>query len=219
MNILLILALAAFLACSIADILATTRESGRTERAVKPLLMPLLLCCYLLGAAVLGKSPNVFLIPALVFGFLGDTFLLGTGIYFICGLAAFLAGHLCYIAVFLRPLNYSAVPLAAWLAVLVYIGYGAAVCRTLLPDVPKKDRMPVILYMLCLLAMSFSALLRCGYASGAAFWLPFAGSLFFVASDSLLAFRIYRKSGGNSGPAVMVTYLLAQAMIAGGMLL
>lgn len=219
MKILLILAIAAFLACSVADILATTRKNGRAERAAKPLLMPLLLCCYLLGAAILGKSPNVLLILALVFGFLGDTFLLGSGVFFTCGLAAFLAGHLCYIAAFLQPLNFRAVPLAAWLAVLVYIGYGAAVCRTLLPDVPKKDRAPVILYMLCLLSMSFSALLRCGYASGAAFWLPFTGSLFFVASDSLLAFRVYRKSGGNSGPVVMITYLLAQAMIAGGMLL
>lgn len=218
MKTFLVIAVIAYLAACAANLAASFRSDSRLERASKPLLMPLLLCCWALGTAVLGKAPEVLLVPALVCGFLGDTFLLGSGVFFTCGLAAFLAGHLCYIAAFLRPLDFSAVPQAVWLAPLAYALYAVLACRALLPSVPKKDRFSVVLYMVCLLAMSFSALLRCGYAHGAAFWLPFAGSLFFVASDTILAFRVYRRSGGNSGPAVMVTYLLAQTMIVGGYL-
>ncbi len=206
-----ILSFAAFFICSVADLISCAKGNARGERIAKPFLMPLLLCYYVLSAPV----PNPLLIAALVCGFLGDTFLLGSGARFLCGLASFLAGHLFYAAAFLQPLVLGAVPAAIWAAVPVYAGFAFAACRRLLPSVQKKLRPAIVTYMVCLLAMSFAALLRCGYASGAAFWMPFSGSLLFVASDTMLAFQIFQK---KSGSGVMITYLLAQFLIVSGFL-
>lgn len=205
-----------FLLVSIADIAAVAKENTRAEHAVKPLLMPLLFAFYLLSA----KAPNALLLLALLCGFFGDTFLLGSGVFFVCGLSSFLLGHIFYITAFLRPLNFAAVTPLFWVpALLLYLLYSVFACRRLLPCVEPKLRPALIAYMVCLLGMSFLSLLRSQYTSGASFWLPFLGSLFFVASDTMLAFRVFqKKSRGNSGVAVMITYLLAQSLIVSGFL-
>lgn len=212
----IICVLTAFVLCSAVDIVAAGKGCVRAERIAKPLLMPLLLAFYLLSA----KTPNLFLVLALVGGFLGDTFLLGSGVFFACGLLSFLLGHLFYITAFLRPLDFSALPPLLWIsALLLYLLYSIPVCRHLMPFVEPKVRPAVVLYMICLLGMSFASLLRYQYASGVRFWLPFVGSLLFVASDTMLAFHVFRKkSGENSGVAVMITYLLAQFLIVSGFL-
>lgn len=211
-----LLVLLLYFLCSAADIAAVGKGCVRAERIVKPLLMPLLLVFYLVST----KAPNVFLVLALVCGFLGDTFLLGSGAFFACGLFAFLLGHVFYITVFLKSLDFMALPpLFLISAVLLYVLYCIPVSRRLLPSVEPKLRPAVILYMTCLLGMSCSSLLRYACASGVQFWLPFLGSLLFVSSDTMLAFRVFKKkSSGNSGAAVMVTYLLAQLMIVSGFL-
>lgn len=212
-----LLVLLLYFFCSAADIAAVGKGSMRAERIAKPLLMPLLLIFYLLST----KAPNVFLVLALVCGFLGDTFLLGSGVLFACGLFAFLLGHIFYITAFLKLLNCAALPpLFLISAILLYVLYCVPVSRRLLPSIEPKLRPAVILYTICLLGMSCSSLLRYPCASGARFWLPFLGSLLFVSSDTMLAFRVFKKkSGGNSGAAVMVTYLLAQLMIVSGFLI
>ena len=206
-----------FLLCSIADIFAVAKGSTRAERIAKPLLMPLLLMFYLLSA----KTPNVFLILALVCGFLGDTLLLGSSVFFACGLFAFLLGHVFYITAFLHPLDFTALVPLFWIpALLLYLLYSIPVCRRLLPSVEPKLRPAIILYMICLLGMSYSSLLRYSCTAGTSFWLPFLGSLFFVASDTMLAFRVFnKKCCGNSGVAVIITYLLAQFLIISGFLM
>ncbi len=211
-----IVLLVLFVLCSAADLFAVAKKSVRAERIAKPLLMPLLLAFYLLSA----KQPDLFLVLALVFGFLGDTFLLGSGAFFACGLLAFLLGHACYITAFLRPLDFSALSPIVWVpAVLAYVLYIIPVGRRIFPSVEPKLRPAVTLYAVCLLGMSCSSLLRYPYAAGLEFWLPFVGSLLFVSSDTMLAFRVFRKkSCGNSSIAVMVTYLLAQLMIVLGFL-
>lgn len=211
--------LLAFFVCSVTDFLAIGSGNATAESIVKPLLMPLLLCFYWLRASAMGKRPDIFIVLALFCGFLGDTFLLGHGKAFLLGLASFLFGHIFYIIGFLKPLDFHTVPPVAWLMALVYFVYGVIASRTLLPFVQGKEKFAVILYMVCLLTMSFSAMLRCGYAKGNGFWLTFLGSLFFVASDSMLALRLYRKAGKFFHIPVMVTYLLAQSMIVYGVLL
>ena len=209
----------AFFVCSATDFLAIGSGNATAESIVKPLLMPLLLCFYWLSASAMGKKPDAFIVLALFCGFLGDTFLLGHGKAFLLGLASFLFGHIFYIIGFLRPLELRAVPPAVWLLALAYFAYSVIASRTLLPFVRGKEKLAVILYMVCLLTMSFSAMLRCGYARGNGFWLTFLGSLFFVASDSMLALQLYRKAGRAFHIPVMVTYLLAQSMIVYGVLL
>lgn len=202
-----------FAVCAAADFFALRSGNGRLEHAVKPALMPLLIALYLVSV----PQPNPYVILALFGGFLGDTFLLGTGICFICGLLSFLVGHVFYITAFLRPLDAAQIIPALFLLVLPYLLYGILACRLLFPSIPKPMKPAVILYMVALLGMSFSALLRCTAVSGLRFWLTFLGSLFFVVSDTILAFQVFRKtSGKNSSVVVMATYLLAQLMITTG---
>jgi uncharacterized membrane protein YhhN len=223
MKALSVVFLSLFFLFSIADVAAIKYGSVRLQRIFKPLLMPLLLAFYLACSALLGKSPDLFIALAIICGFLGDTFLLGSGSFFTCGLLAFLLGHLFYITAFLRPLETVAVPPAFYIAVIAYVVYCVVICRRLLPFVEKPMKLPVVAYMFFILTMSFTSLLRGSAFSGFNFVFPFIGSLSFIASDSMLAFQNFKKSGpfaGNKGGvAIMITYLAAQFFIALGVLI
>lgn len=205
-----------FAACSAADLAAVFSGSRKAERLTKPLLMPLLLLFYLLSA----QEPEPLIAAALGFGFLGDTFLLGSGDFFLCGLVSFLFGHICYLTAFLRPLSLCALPPVFLLSAFVLcLLFSIAAGLHLFPFIERILRPAAALYMAALLSMSFSAFLRCASVVGYRFWLPFLGSLFFVASDTMLAYRSFRKKGGRfSRMAGMAVYLLAQAMIVFGFL-
>ena len=76
--------------------LAFTLFGPDLARAVtKPLLMPLL------AFAVLPQAPAL-LIGALLASCLGDLLLLFDGFWFLIGMAAFAAAHVCYITLFVR---------------------------------------------------------------------------------------------------------------------
>ena len=51
---------------------------------------------------------------------------------------------------------------------------------------------PVILYTTVILAMALAALVRAPVVSGPAFWLPLSGAIFFIISDTVLAYRTFR---------------------------
>lgn len=205
-----------FAACSAANLAAVQGGSRKAERFTKPLLMPLLLLFYLLTA----QRPELSIAAALGLGFLGDTFLLGSGVFFACGLVSFLFGHICYLTAFLRPLSLSSLsPLFLVCATVLCLLFSIPVGLRLFPFMDWHFRPAAAVYMAALLGMSFSALLRCSYAGGRCFWLPFLGSLFFVASDTMLAFRVFRGKGGRySRMEGMAAYLIAQTMIVFGFL-
>jgi len=203
-----------YLVCAAADITAVIKKDKKWERILKPLLMPLLIVWYLLAA----QAPRPLIILALAAGFLGDTFLLGKGVFFVYGLLAFLAGQIFYIAAFLGDITRGMFAGGLFLAAIFYIGYAGIGCRLVFGELAKKQKPAVVVYMICLLGMSFAALLRFRSVSALSFRMTFAGSLLFVASDSLLAFRVFiQKSEDNTSPVVMLTYTAAQLLIVTGM--
>lgn len=222
MKSLSIVFLSLFFLFSIVDIASVKYGSKRFQRIFKPLLMPMLLAFYIACSAAMGKTPDIFIVLALVCGFLGDTFLLGSGSFFTCGLLAFLLGHLFYISAFLRPLERVNIPPLFYLPIIAYVVYCVFVCRQLFPYVDKPMKLPVTVYMFFLMTMSFTSLLRGSAFSGLNFILPFVGSLSFIASDSMLAFQSFKKrgifAGRGGGIAVMITYLAAQFLIVLGLL-
>jgi len=203
-----------YILLSAGDIAAVSRKNRKGERICKPLLMPSLLLFYLFTA----KDPSLFVILAIAGGFFGDTFLLGSGLFFVFGLLAFLAGHICYMAACLSASpGITAGPL--YIAALVlYAGYVVLACRMVMPSIEKKLRAGAALYMAVLLAMSYCTLLRFQYASPARASVTFIGSLLFILSDSLLAYRIFiKKDSENTGVLVMITYTAAQFLIVAGL--
>jgi len=85
---------------ALVDWYAVAREDRRTETWAKPLVLSsLLVVAVVLGAT--SSTAGVWLLVALVFGLLGDVALLSDSLpRFRAGVAAFLVGHLAYVACF-----------------------------------------------------------------------------------------------------------------------
>jgi uncharacterized membrane protein YhhN len=166
--------------------------------------------------AVLGFRINALLGTALSFGALGD-FLLG--VYrlgdidaeklFVFGLAAFLVGHLAYIALFrkYRATSGWKTGRVRWLGVLVVVIALGAVLSTL-RNALGTLLLPVVIYALVLVGMAISAqLTELGNPLAA------LGALCFVASDAMLAMGKFRGPFPGHEPLVWMTYYLAQLLI------
>lgn len=166
--------------------------------------------------AVLGFRVNSLLGAALTFGVLGD-FLLGVHQLgsldaeklFLVGLAAFLFGHLVYIAMFRKYRG------AIWwkrsppriIGILAIVGTMASVLG-LLRDSLGPLLIPVVVYALVLAAMAISALL-------ADLGNPLAaiGALSFVASDAMLAVGKFHGVFPGHETLIWITYYFAQLFI------
>jgi len=176
---------------------------------LKSCLVPFILAVYIFG-------PNVILptiVLALVFAWLGDVLLIkiNNPIFFRFGLASFLIGHIFYIITMFThamPLN---IPVLI-ISVIVAVCYGFFAFKMVKPSPEMK--IPVIAYETIILIMVISAL-QLFLAQGGLFGtLVFAGSLCFLASDTMLALVTFRKK--PLYVYVMITYIAAQLLIALG---
>ena len=186
------------------------------ERFFKPLLMPLLIVFYLSSALAMGREIRFLLIPALIGGFLGDTFLLRDE-YFIPGLLSFLAGHIFYIADFWRNIKVTWLrPIPVIVFVMIYLLYMILVVQKLFPGMDARAKAPVSLYIGIILAMSFSSYLMYMNGKTTGRMVTWVGTMLFLVSDTILSFQIFHK---KSGAWVMPTYLAAQFLIVLGALM
>ncbi|MCT1478983.1 lysoplasmalogenase [Microbacterium sp. p3-SID336] len=175
----------------------------------KLLLMPLLALPVLVSARRLTTAPLLLLLAALLFSSLGD----GAGAFFPAGpelplmLAFFGLAHLAYIALFARHLARRRFP---WWT-LVYAAWWVAMILVLGPHTGAL-----------LLAVAAYGLVLGGTATFAARCHPLVavGGAFFLASDTILAFRLFLPDAlpAWSSPAVMATYTLGQGLIVAGAL-
>ncbi|MEU4133747.1 lysoplasmalogenase [Streptomyces wuyuanensis] len=165
----------------------------------KPLLMPLL------AAYAAARGGPRTLVAALLFGWAGDVLLTaGADLAFLLGMAAFAAGHCCYLALFGRGRT----------SPLLGAGYAVVLAGALValwPDLPAGLRLPVAAYSLLLTAMA--------YRSSAAGALAGLGGALFLLSDMLIA------TGLASWPRlpaadfwIMLTYAAAQCLLTLGAL-
>ncbi len=202
-----------FIIVSTIHILSVKKENEIGKRLTKPLLMPLLIFIYVISE----KNPHAFVIAALLAGFLGDVFLMGNKGFFIAGLLSFLIGHIFYILVFAKSiypfkLNYIFIIVA-----LFYISYGIFILNKLRPFL-NAMKIPTLLYLISILGMSFTSLVRINNFNNYGDWLTFIGSILFVISDTLLAFNIFKAHSKIREVYVMLTYILAQTFIILGLL-
>lgn len=181
------------------------------ENLSKPLLMPLLILLYLLSV----NTPNWYIVFALMFGFIGDVLLMGKEALFIIGLVSFLIGHVFYISAFIKTTDFSSIPYGFYLLILAYGFLGAFIFRGLKPYL-KSMKPYAILYITAILTMSFTSLLRIDGTNGYQLWLPFIGSIFFIVSDTMLAYSIFKPGFKNRGTYIMITYIIGQFLIVSG---
>ncbi len=195
----------------------TAMESKRGRRFTKPFLMPLLLLLYLQEAEVVSS----WVVLALIGGTLGDIFLLwpDDDRLFAAGLTSFLAGHVFYIIAILQTIDWSAgIPWWFWLAIIPYATCGWYSASKLAPDLGKM-KVPANVYGVVITVMSLLTILRASSFSGWSFWLPFVGSLLFIASDSMLSHHRFRAKMHDADLYIMATYVLAQLFLVVGLLM
>lgn len=184
----------------------------------KPLLMPLLM----LGFYFEIKPVNVFssiLLWGLFFSWIGDVLLMMesvNGRFFIGGLVSFLTAHLMYIWYFTKtssskPSYLKSRPVML-LAVLAYV---IELVYVLWPHLGGM-KIPVVIYAAVIGTMLGFALWQIGKLENIAAGLFTAGALFFVLSDSLLAINKFRSPIPSAGIFIMLTYCLAQYLLARG---
>ncbi len=156
------------------------------------------------------------LIVALGLSALGDFLLAHKGdMPFLAGLAAFLAAHIAYVCLFLGAAGSGAfiLPSEVWrlVAAVVIIIHSANMTRLLAPSVKSTMKLPVLTYIMAIMAMG---------VSGALHVTPqvFAGVALFIVSDTLLATESFLlpDDSAQRAPlkkAVWVTYIAAQMLI------
>lgn len=177
----------------------------------KLLLMPLLALPIVLSARRLGsRAALVLLLAAVLFSWLGD----GAGAFFPSApelplmLLFFGIAHVAYILLFARHLARRRMP---WWA-LIYAVWWVAMIAILGPHTGGL-----------LIAVALYGVVLGGTAAFSARCSPLiaVGGAFFLASDTLLAFRLFLPGGlpAWSSPAVMLTYTLGQGLIVAGSLI
>ncbi|WP_363314059.1 lysoplasmalogenase [uncultured Draconibacterium sp.] len=178
---------------------------------------------FFLHAKNIDKKVVVLAGIAFLFSWIGDLFMMFAAdfLYFVCGIASFLIAQVVYSFLFLRTIDLSGKKpflkkKPMWL--IPYIAFGLIVYIVLFPQLELALRIAIFVYVLAILAMSAMALNRFGNGHPISFSLVFAGSLFFVLSDSLIAVNRFLVSIPYEGLLVMVCYIAAQYLIMLGLL-
>lgn len=171
----------------------------------------LMLAFWVSGLRVKGRYQLAIMLGLLLTA-LGDILLEYSEATFLLGLAAFLLGHIAYIAAFLQDTR----KLYPYYGAAAY-GYGLFAMFFLLSTGELGGMfIPVQLYVLVITTMLWRAACRREVPALPRFsvWAGLIGALLFVVSDSILAFRLFGTPIQLGGAAVMVTYWLGQLGIA-----
>jgi uncharacterized membrane protein YhhN len=233
-----------FAATIVLSCIALMAESMHMETALalsKPLVIPMLALFYYFRVNRKPELPDVLLLWAFVFSWLGgislmltpqtplDIALLGipkNKYFFIAGLSSFLLTHVLLIAVFrnsrvrtapqsLRPRPIFYLPLGLyWVAMLWLIVPALSVN----PD-KKQATVPVMFYATILILMGAYALSRHGRVKSDSFWRVLIGAIGFIFSDSLIGinYLVLKAPMPLAAPSIFLTYVFAMLLIADGL--
>ena len=204
-----------YIALSLTHVVAHLIPSEELQRFTKPLLMPLLI--FYVYRSSLGKTTakTLLLSGALFFSWLGDVVLIYTGEgYFRAGIGLFLIAQLLYVYILLKS-SYQR-PQFDILKAIPFVFYAALLFYLLLPA--GDFSVPIIIYGLVIMVMAIMARYREGNTSDESYKLALLGSVFFLLSDSILAYDSFKSAIPYSGAFIMATYCAAQLMLMQGIL-
>ena len=184
---------------------ADATVSGPTKIILMPaLLLAVLLCLPLRrGLVALGVG------AAIAFSWAGDVLLSNPAeVGFLLGLGAFLLAHAAYLVVFLGPLRTRRIP---WLAFVLLALWWGALVAVLLPSIGALF-LPVAVYGFVLAASAAAAL---GTSR-----LIAIGALLFLASDTMLALRLFLPGFAmwQADFVIMLAYIAGQGLIGYGVI-
>ncbi len=187
----------------------------------KYLLMPMLLLHVVVNCRKALKNVAPF-IAALFFCWIGDILLIYVDVYeqfFMFGLAAFLIGHIFYIWSFRKFTNKTGSILKRKPWILIFpVSYAIVLLFIVFPYLDDL-KIPVIIYAITITAMCIASISRYDRTNQYSFLFVFAGALFFIGSDSMIAINKFYKEIESGSLLIMSTYIIAQYLITTGLLL
>jgi uncharacterized membrane protein YhhN len=192
---------------AIITIYAKLRENYLLQYIFKPLTMLAIILMTFLNLSTPPTFYQQLIIAGLIFSTIGDVLLIDSS-RFVQGLLSFLAAHICFIIAFYSVSSMLNLPSLGF-----YLVYVAGFLMVLWKHLDKL-KLPVIVYSLALAAMSWLALSKTIEHHNHQTFHAFLGSVFFVASDSLLAFAKFKNSFRFAEVLILSTYFLAQWFIA-----
>lgn len=143
-----------FITVSILNIMFNYRNNLKGIYLTKPLIMPLLILYYI----TLTQNINFIIVGALIFGFLGDVFLLDSKNHFTKGLLSFFCGHILYIVAFYLNFTIKGVKGFYFAFIIFYLFYALLLVKGLFPYLGSMKILGTM-YMSTIMVMSFISLL------------------------------------------------------------
>ncbi|MBR6305496.1 MAG: lysoplasmalogenase [Bacteroidales bacterium] len=203
-----------FLVASILNITGKLWNPVLAE-TVKPALMPLLALTAVVAAGGIQNKEIRILVPALLLGCVGDTFLIFDGFLpFVFGMVAFLAGHIFYMCLF-GGKSWKGFTWKTWIPAIVAMAALTAVLIVLI-GVNGAMLVPMCVYGFALMMLIFSALAGVARFGGCAWWTILCGAVLFTFSDACIALGTFGHDFAGRNVVIMVTYLAAQSLLAAG---
>lgn len=188
------------------------------RKVTKCFLMPFLALTYYLGCPK--EKLSKIIIIAIIFGCLGDVFLIIEGL-FLLGVVSFLVGHLLYIITFLVETgikNYRKNLFVFLLVCLVYFYLESEVLKYFRPAIIKAGLWgPLFVYAIILTGLNISSAIYAYCYANFYSVLTYIGSLIFAISDCILAKQVFLEKSKYQETFIMFTYILGQSLISFGM--
>ena len=202
-----------------ANIFAQLEAVSGLDMFVKPLIC-ISLAIYLVRKANMVAGFNRLILAALILSLFGDCFLLFAAdgnYFFIFGLIVFLTAHILYSLAFFRDFKND--PQASKVfghLMLFMMGVFSLSFYSWIRDYLNELRIPVLVYMFVISIMAILAGYRYRRVNLLSFRMIYFGAIFFVISDSGLAYNKFVEPFPYSGAVIMATYMIAQYLIVMG---
>lgn len=213
-----------FIIIVIGDLVGEYLQMPSLDHIFKPLIMLWIGSYFYMHSRGIDQKVVKLALSAFVASWAGDLFLMFSEqfLYFVLGIASFLTAQVFYVFLFLRTIELSGKKSflkkkPVWLT--VYMVYGIIIYILLFPHLDGVLKVAVFIYILAIMSMSSMALNRLGNGHPRSFTLVFAGSLLFLASDSMIAINRFLVTIPYEGLLIMSTYIGAQYMIMRGILM
>jgi uncharacterized membrane protein YhhN len=190
------------------------------EYVSKPLIMVWMAVFFLIFKE--NRTMVRAVLMAFLFSWAGDMFLMFSWkneLFFFAGVGGFFLAQITYIIIFIRFREektrgfLQSKPIFAILFVL-YLG---GILAALIPRMEGIMIPVIMIYAVSLIGMSMAALNRKFRVSEESFLPVFAGSVFFVLSDSMIAIDKFVIGIPMAGFWIMITYMTAQYLIMRGL--
>lgn len=186
---------------------------------IKPLIC-LSLAFYLYKESNMKAGFNRLVFAGLIFSLTGDVLLLyaGSDVYlFLYGLVSFLMAHILYSSAFFRDFKNNPQESKYYGHLMLFLmGVFSMSYYSWIRDYLNDFKIPVLAYIFVISIMAILAAYRYRRVNLLSFRLICLGAVFFVISDSALAFRKFVEPYSFAGILIMSTYMIAQFLITMG---